>query len=285
MPKKLQPAVRAAYRAAGPPTAALRMTPDFIVIGGQRCGTTSIFKALADHPQVLRPPVDKGTDYYTLYPEHGLDWYRGHFPLRATAKIRTIGRGGPAAFEACTYYMFHPFALERLAVDFPDVRLVAMLRDPAERAFSAFKHELGRGFETEHDFEAALDLEEQRLEGEIQRMQREPEYESHAHRHHAYTSRGEYAVQLQRAFKYFPADQVHVLDSESFFQQPELVYSDLLHFLGLRQHLPRRFDQFNARPSSPMPVRAKQRLEQHFLTHDADLADLLHRKPTWIAQA
>jgi hypothetical protein len=284
MPRQLQPVVRRAYRNVGPPTARLRMEPDFIVIGGQRCGTTSIFKALAEHPQVMRPPVDKGTDYYTLYSTRGLDWYRGHFPLRSTARLRSGRLGRPVAFEACTYYMFHPFALERLATDYPNVRLVAMLRDPVERAFSAYKHELARGFETEPDFERALDLEQPRLAGELERMECDPDYESIAHRHHAYTSRGEYAVQLQRAFRFFAPEQVHVLESEAFFSRPAEIYTALTRFLGLNDYLPRRFDQFNARPGSPMTESARQRLEQHYRQHDAALTDLLHRAPSWLTQ-
>ena len=78
------------------------------------------------------------------------------------------------AFEACTYYLFHPFAMERIAADFPDIKLVAMLRDPVERAYSAYKHELARGFETEADFDRALELEDERLDGEIERMRPTP---------------------------------------------------------------------------------------------------------------
>ena len=81
--------------------------------GGRRCGTTTIFQTLSDHPQVLRPVVDKGTDYYTLHFSRGLEWYRAQMPLRATVRARSARRGHAQVFEACTYYMFHPFAIER----------------------------------------------------------------------------------------------------------------------------------------------------------------------------
>src|SRR6185295_13954928 len=104
-------------------------------------------------------------------------WYRGHFPLRWPAERRMPASTTPDAFEACTYYLFHPFAMERIAADYPDLKLVAMLRDPVERAYSAYKHELARGFEWE-TFERALDLEEERLVGEVERMHRDVTYES-----------------------------------------------------------------------------------------------------------
>lgn len=281
VPKPVQPLARDLYLRVGPATSRFRMTPSFIVIGGQRCGTTTIFKALSEHPQVMRPPVEKGTDYYTLNYKRGLDWYRGHFPLRTSAKLQSRGAMGPVAFEACTYYMFHPSAIERLAKDFPDIKLVAMLRDPVERAYSAYKHEFARGFETESDFERALELEDTRLVGEIERMRVDAGYESIAHRHHAYSHRGQYVEQLERVFQHFPQEQVHVMDSEAFFVDPEGQYSSLITFLGLDSYVPAKFDQHNARPSSPMPEAAKNRLQEHYRAYDERLEDLLGRKVAW----
>lgn len=282
VPQPLHAVSRAAYARFGQATRSLRALPDFIVIGGQRCGTTSLFKNLAEHPQVLRPGIEKGLDYYSLYPDRGLDWYRGNFPITSLARLRTVRHGKPAVFEACTYYLFHPFAIERIARDLPHVKLVAMLRDPVERAFSAYKHELARGFETEPDFLRALALEESRLEGEVERMAADPAYESHAHRHHAYRARGQYAEQLQRVFTHFSREQVFVCDSESYFAQPAQQYQALTRFLGLEDYLPGRFDQFNARPSTPMPSAAREQLERHYAPHDEALTELLGRRPGWL---
>lgn len=281
VPAPVQPVVRRTYLRLGPATARFRMSPSFLVIGGQRCGTTTIFKSLAAHPQVMRPPVEKGTDYYTLKHSRGIDWYRGHFTLAATSRRRCHAYGEPVAFEACTYYLFHPFAIERIAADFPDMKLVAMLRDPVERAYSAYKHELARGFETEPDFERALELEDERLEGEVERMRRDEDYESFAHRHLAYARRGQYAEQLERVLRHFPAEQLHVIESEAFFEDPAREFAGLLEFLGLRPWAPDRFEQHNARPGAPMPAAARSRLTEHFAEHDERLATLLGRRPRW----
>ncbi|GAA5021890.1 hypothetical protein GCM10023258_11670 [Terrabacter aeriphilus] len=283
VPEPLHELSRATYSRVSQATRSLRALPDFIVIGGQRCGTTSLFKNIAEHPQVLRPGIEKGVDYYSLYPQRGIDWYRGNFPIRALARLRTARHGEPQVFEACTYYMFHPFAIERIARDLPDVKLVAMLRDPVERAFSAYKHEFARGFETEPDFVRALDLEDSRLAGEVERMAADPTYESHAHRHHAYRARGQYAEQLERVFAHFPREQVFVCDSESYFAQPAEQYRELTRFLGLEDYLPARFDQFNARPSKPMPEEARARLVEYYAPHDRALTELLGRQPGWIS--
>ena len=281
VPRPLQPAARSLYLRIGPATSRYRMEPSFLVIGGQRCGTTTIFKSLSDHPQVMRPPVEKGTDYFTLHYTRGRSWYRGHFPVSAPAR-RRAGKSMPVAFEACTYYMFHPFAIERIATDFPNIKLVAMLRDPVDRAYSAYKHEFARGFEPEADFGRALDLEDERLQGEIERMRLDPDYESHAHRHQAYTRRGQYAEQLERVLQYFPAEQLHVMESERFFAEPEGEFASLLDFLELDPWSPASFEQHNARPSAPMPEHLRERLRLHYQSHDARLALLLGRQPGWL---
>ena len=111
-----------------------------------------------------------------------------------------------------------------MAGHLPDVRVLAMLRDPVERAYSAYKHEVARGFETE-SFETAIELEDTRLEGEAERMVDDPGYRSFSHRHHGYLHRGQYAEQLARMRRSFPAERIHVIDSESFFEHPEETYS------------------------------------------------------------
>lgn len=281
VPRGAQPLARSLFLKAGQATSRWRMEPSFIVIGGQRCGTTTIFKTLSEHPQVMRPPIDKGTDYYTLNYAEGLDWYRSRFPVRKVAERRTSRYGPPIAFEACTYYMFHPYAVERLVRDYPDVKLIAMLRDPVERAFSAYKHEFARGFEPEPDFMRALDLEPERLDGELERMS-DPRYESHAHRHHAYTARGQFAEQLNRVYQYFAPEQVHVMESEAFFAEPAKEFGRVIDFLGLTSWQPAQFEQHNARPSSAMPADAREYLQAHYRSHDQDLSDLLERPPFWV---
>lgn len=282
VPSPLQPVARSVYLRVGEMTSDLRMDPSFLVIGGQRCGTTSLFKALAEHPQILRPAVDKGTDYFTLHSYRDLDWYRSHFPLSIPHALRPGKTARAVAFEACTYYMFHPLALERIASSYPNIKLVAMLRDPVERAFSAYKHELARGYETEPDFEVALDLEASRLEGEIERMKDDPTYESFSHRHHAYLSRGQFAEQLQRAYSLFDASQVHVMESERFFAEPIKEYDRLIDFLELSRYTPARFAKHNARPSSAMPAGARQRLSEHYRAHNEHLTQVLGRTPYWV---
>ena len=72
---------RRTYARMSGATAGLRMTPGFILIGAQRCGTTSLFRALTAHPQVTPPTFNKGVNYFDLNYHRGAQWYRAHFPV------------------------------------------------------------------------------------------------------------------------------------------------------------------------------------------------------------
>ncbi|WP_202805792.1 sulfotransferase [Actinopolymorpha alba] len=271
-------------RTLGRYTSGGRLVPSFLLAGGQRCGTTSLHRALIAHPVVAGPVLHKGVNYFDLNYDRGPAWYRGHFPLLSTARRRagnwSVGSGEPQAMESTGYYLYHPLALPRIARDLPGVRLIVMLRDPVERAYSAYKHAVARGFETE-SFERAQELEPERLAGEEERLASDPSYQSHAHRHFAYVERGRYSEQLRRVFDLLGRDRVHVLESEEFFTKPEDSYAEALEFLGLPSWLPSSFDQHNARPSEPMPGSVRRRLEEHFQPYDEELTNLLGRTPTW----
>jgi hypothetical protein len=281
VPHSLKTAGRAVSVRVGSATSRSRQLPSFVLVGAQRAGTTSLFRALLSHPLVYSANFHKGVNYFDVNYHRDFAWYQGHFPTAASLRKRTRSTAGePITFEASGYYMFHPCAPERLARHLPEVRILAMLRDPVERAFSAHKHELARGYETE-PFERALELEDERLAGQAERMQADPGYQSFSHRHHAYLRRSQYAEQLVRLRQFFPADRIHVIESEAFFEQPEPTYRRVLDFLELPPVLPERFDRWNGRPSAPMPEVTRARLREHFSSHDDDLASLLGRDPAW----
>lgn len=262
-------------------TSGLRMLPTVLIIGGQRCGTTSLYRTLTQHPAVQKAVLHKGVHYFDMDYDKGLSWYRAHFPLQLTAARLQRAVGLPSlVLESSPYYMFHPMAAERVARDLPDARLLVLLRDPVERAYSAHAHELARNYETE-PFERALELEPERLRGEAQRLAADAAYRSHVHRHNAYVTRGQYIEQLERVEAVVGRERLHVLDSQDFFDRPDEVYSDVLRFLGLPARGNPVFEQHNSRPRSPMPDSLRRRLDEHFRPFDERLARWWGRTPSW----
>jgi hypothetical protein len=281
VPTRAREVGREASLAFGRATSGRRALPDFLLVGAQRCGTTSLFRALLSHPHVLRANFLKGVNYFDVNEHRGLPWYRAHFPLAATARRHAApGHDHAQVFEASGYYMFHPHAPRRIARDLPGVKIVAMVRDPVERAFSAYKHEFARGFETE-SLERALALEDERVVPELDRMLADPRYQSNVYRHQAYRRRGHYAEQLNVFAQTHGRDNIHVVQSERFFTEPEDEYARLLDFLRLPVVLPSSFDRYNPRPSAPLDAAVAASLREHFEPHDAALEDYLHARPSW----
>lgn len=280
-PPVVQQSGRRVAMAAGRASASLRVPPSFLMVGAQRAGTTSLFRALMSHPHVMRPVMHKGVNYFDVSSDEPWSWYLGHFPLKARARQKAApGQELAQVFEASGYYMFHPHAPGRIASALPGVKIVAMVRDPVERAYSAYKHELARGFETE-SFDKALELEAERVEPELARMLADPAYESQVYRHQAYRRRGHYAEQLQVFADLLGPTQVHVVESERFFTEPAAEYTSLLEFLELPTVLPASFDQFNARPGTPLEPVLEAELRAHFEPHDEALEKFLGRTPGW----
>ncbi|RJK98382.1 sulfotransferase [Vallicoccus soli] len=279
-PQGLKVLGRRASVATGRWTAGLRLAPGFLLAGVQRGGTTSLFRALVDHPAVLPANFHKGVNYFDVHYARGWDWYQGHFPLRAAAALRTRGAGEPVTFDASGYYAYHPHAAERIGRDLPGTKVLVMLRDPVERAWSAYKHEHARGFETEAP-ERAFALEDERVQPELERMLADPAYYSASHRHHSYRRRGQYAEQLERLHAAVGAADVLVVDSRDFFERPEEEYRRVTDFLGLAPHAPARFDRWNARPGSGMPEGVRRDLERALEPHDRALESLLGAPPSW----
>jgi hypothetical protein len=283
VPSPVKRVVHLGSRSYGRLTAPARMTPSFLICGGQRCGTTSLYRALAAHPVVLKAVLHKGVHYFDTSYRRGMSWYKGHFPLQRTGHKVAQRYGSPAqTFESSPYYMYHPQAAARIAHDLPDAKLVVLVRDPVERAYSQYAHEVARDFEQEQDFGSALALEPARLHRQEEKLAEDPGYYSFAHQHHAYRARGEYARYLSALSAHIDRSRIHVVESERFFAEPEQVYDEVLDFLGLPDLGRPPFEKHNARPrTSDMDPQVRRNLTAHFAPHDEDLAQWLGRTPIW----
>ncbi len=265
-------------------TADARMTPSVLVVGAQRSGSTTLFRMLSEHPELLRPTSVKGTGYFDDWHHHGLRWYRSHFPLRSAARLRERRHGLPTgsvrAFEISGFYLLHPRAADRIARELPGVQVVAMLRDPVDRAHSAYRHEHARGFE-DLTFAEALDREDERTRGELERLAADPTARSEALRHHAYRGRGHYADQLRRFVEALGPDRVHVIDADDFFADPTGELLALEKALGLSPWTPPSVERWNPAPPASIAPDVRAELDAHFAPHDEELARLTGRVPSW----
>ena len=270
IPEPVRKLVRTPIWAFGTATARLRPLPDFLVIGAQKAGTTALYAFLRRHPGITGPPW-KEVSYFDRQYARGPAWYRGNFPLRSRGRL--VGEASPS-------YLFHPDAPARAAALVPQARLVALLRDPVERAYSHYQHERALGRER-LSFEDALDREEERLAGELERMRGDPRYFSHAWWNHTYLARGRYAEQLERWLEHYPRESLLVLPNEELASRPAETYATVLAFLRAAPHELAAYPRVYDRDYPPMRPETEAELRAYFDAPNRRLYELLGRDLGW----
>ncbi len=206
-----------AIPSAGPsrgPTLSAGRLPDFLIIGAQRCGTTSLARNLSAHPEVY-VASQKEVHFFDRHTDRGLTWYREQFAGASEKQI--VG-------EATPEYMYDKDALRRMAETLPDARLVVSLRNPIDRAYSEYWFVRGRGYES-LSFEEAIAAESDRAASgdPVVRMR------------HSYLDRGRYLQQLERVCELYPRDRLHVVLFEDFVGAPLEALQAVHRFLGVRE--------------------------------------------------
>lgn len=264
-------------------TVADRSVPDFLVIGTKRGGTTSMFNYLLMHPGVHGIfPAGRGkksTDYFFKEYHRGDAWYRAHFHSDRS-KDRARGALGyrPVSGEASPYYLWDPRMARRIHRTAPEVKAIALLRDPVKRAWSHYLERRQMHVEP-LTFEQALAAEQARTDGELERMLADDTYYSEAFDWYPYRARGIYRPQLENWAAVFPAGQLLVLRAEDLYRDVQGTFDVVCDFLQVgRFALPER-TAFNAARggAEPMPDAARRELTEFFAPHNTDLERYLGR--------
>jgi len=170
--------------------------PDFLGIGAQRAATTWVHQCLREHPQIFVPPC-KEVHFFNDNYDKGLSWYASHFCPKPGQ--RCVG-------EITPHYLDHELAAPRMARDVPNALLFAILRDPVERAFSAYRFY-------------------QHLYGNVSFAE--------VYRNSNLIEPGRYAKHLKHLFDYYAKDRVKIFFYEEVIQEPLRMLADLFGFLGV----------------------------------------------------
>ena len=255
-------------------TSQMRLLPDFAVIGAQKCGTTSLYRLVTQHPCVKRA-ARKEVHYFDMNFKRGVNWYRAQFPLLAYKHYaKRVRKLDIITGEASPYYLFHPHVPKRMAALIPQAKLIVLLRNPVERTYSHYHHELRRNIET-LSFEDAIAIEEERLKDEIDKLLNDETYYSFKHQHFSYLSRGIYVDQLKAFEKYFDREQILILKSEDFFSNTSQMVERVFEFLNLPEWRPKELESFNTGSYSKITPQMRTYLSDYFAPHNQRLYEYL----------
>lgn len=243
-------------------TTSFRMLPGAMIIGGMRCGSSSAFRALAQHSGIAASGF-KEVHFFDVAFHRGVSWYRSFFPF-ADDKI--------LAMEATPSYMAHGLAASRAHSVVPDARVIALLRDPVERTWSHYKFRSYRGFESRTFAEIVEEETKLPIDGPP------PAFSSLEEMSIIQASL--YARQLRPWIEAFGRDHVIVVDADMLFESPDSVLKQLQVDLGLRPEnldLPTR----NSSPKEPRDPGLMRELESYYEAPNKDLESLLGRSMSW----
>jgi hypothetical protein len=266
-------------------TSTVRLLPDFLIIGAQRSGTTSLYNYL-QALSCIGPASTKEVHFFDRRFHRGLSWYRGHFPTRIEKYYAQYLQEQQAFLtgEATPCYLFYPHAPERVGKMLPNVKLIVLLRNPVDRAYSQYYHAIELGFAT-LSFEEAIEREEERAAREREKILKDGRYYSVEYMERGYLSRGVYVDQLQVWMSLLPREQFLILKSEDFYADPATSLRQVLTFLNVPEQKiqmeKKAYKQYNNYSYTKMDPALRNRLIAYFEPHNARLYDYLGVNFDW----
>jgi Sulfotransferase domain len=258
-----------------------RMVPDFLVIGAQKSGTSSLLEYLVRHGSYLRPLL-KDIYFFDKDYHHGLDWYLSFYPDLATKRAaeRRVG-GRVVTGESATHYLLHPWSPARVRETFPDIRLIVLLRDPVQRALSHYYHNRRSGAETIGTALDAFLMEEERIAADYNRMQADSSFYGRRVAIYSYLARGRYTEQLHRWFRQFPREQILIMCSERFFADTDMQFRSICRFIGIAERSLGAYPAAGQGSRQGGDEKAIAFAQEYFRPHNEALYGLLGERYDW----
>jgi hypothetical protein len=262
-------------------TGRLRILPDFLIIGAQKAGTTSLYNYLIKHPYI-KGSFRKEVNYFDLNYSKGLNWYRSFFPTKVMRFfISNFTNKKCISGEGSTFYLLHPYAAKRVYELLPHIKIIVLLRNPVNRTFSGYSHSVNTGSES-LSFEEAIEKEDIRIKGEIEKIRHNPNYRSTEFPGRAYKTRSIYVNQLKIWLNYFPKEQFMFIKSEDFFEDPQKILYEVFRFLNIPKFDINKFKVFMAETKGKkMNEDFKNKLKEFFKPYNQQLYELLERDFEW----
>jgi hypothetical protein len=254
--------------------------PNLLVPGFPRCGSTSLYRYLIQHPLIERS-LWKEIHYYDKEENfrRGSNWYRAHFATRFRLDALERQHGHKAyTLDATPDYLYRATRLATLASHMPDAKILILIRNPIDRAFSNFQNKL-RKTATTATFEELVTSEIEFLEKNFDRNQLGLEEKTGLT---SFLRRGIYIAQIERLHRYYPREQTMVIRSEDLFEDTQGSYDEILRFLELPRFQLRKTKARNVlRYSEDIRRETREQLAKFFTPFNDELSRYLGRDLLW----
>ena len=254
--------------------------PDFLIVGAQKAGTSSLYYYLSQHPQIL-PAKKKEVHFFDHRFDRGLHFYLNSFFPRKRERANLSKKLDLPVItgEASPYYLYHPLCANRIKATLPRVKIIILLRNPITRAFSHYQQEISRGRETV-SFAEAIQNEKKQIEIESKKV-RNGNYNSEFHQHKSFVDRGIYYPQVKKYYDLFGKDRVLVINSEKFFSELDLIYGKVLNFLDIEPFMVKDKKTVLKGTYGNLKIDKLDELKSFYLPHNKKLYELIGQEYDW----
>jgi len=226
--------------------------PNFFIVGASRAGTTSLWNYLQQHPEIFmsgrRIKWEKEPSFFCdLTPP----WAVNYRDFDAYINLFAEAENQKAIGEASVNYLISPESATRIAELYPEAKIIIILRQPVERAFSLYKFMCKLGVEWIAPFEKALGVENERYNDNLFKHNNPFYYYGYLYFHS-----GLYAAQIERYLSPFPREQIHIILFEELKNSPVETTQRVYDFLGVKKDFVPKISVLN-RSKSPFSVFAQ----------------------------
>jgi len=247
--------------------------PDFLIIGCEKCGTTSLYDYLIQHSKIISSQQKEVEFFASPQYSLGIHWYKSHFPTKFKKRKKLTG-------EAYPNTIFYPLAPQRVKKHLPRAKFIVLLRNPVKRAYSAWNMHFNRKF-TDLTFEESLERENQEFKNIRQKFIENERYWNTEYIRHAYLAKSIYADQLKEWFKYFPREQFLIIITEDLKKTPTKVLSQVFNFLDISDHKVNLTEKNVGNYRKEMNHETETKLIEFFKPHNERLYKLLGKNLDW----
>ena len=256
-------------------TSPIRILPDFLIAGFNRSGTHSLFEYMGQHPNI-KNANRREIHYFTLSYWRGLNWYKSYFPTIIYKKYFEIkNKERFLTGEATPHYIFHPLAIRRIHKIIPNIKLIVILRNPIDNAYSHYHHYKKGGIEKE-SFEDAVETDKQRYQI-LKQL-----YETNQVKEHtlkeikmSYVSYATYLKHIKQLLKIFSREQILFLKNKDLNENPQLVLNKVFKFLQLKEFIVEDLEKRNVGKYEIMKPETRKKLAEYFEPYNKELEELV----------